>query len=151
MAILWYFWVLVPWSDFPSVHWRCLPAGWQAGQASYLPGHSHLVQTVKTPAEIEWFIMHEKLILNHQIMEYWKTTVTILLPLLANIFSYWGLLRSGGLNTRKYWLVYDEISPEPSGNPSGSALGISLGLRRYFIVYPSSRHNTVTITKTFVN
>ena len=38
-------------------------------------------------------------------MEYWKTTVTILLPLLANIFSYWGLLRSGGLNTRKYWLV----------------------------------------------
>ena len=32
-----------------------------------------------------------------------------------------------------------------SGNPSGSALGISLGLRRYFIVYPSSRHNTVTI------
>ena len=44
-------------------------------------------------------------ILNHQIMEYWKTTVTILLPLLANIFSYWGLLRSGGLNTRKYWLV----------------------------------------------
>ena len=45
------------------------------------------------------------LILNHQIMEYWKTTVTILLPLLANIFSYWGLLRSGGLNTRKYWLV----------------------------------------------
>ena len=41
--------------------------------------------------------------------------------------------------------VYDEISPEPSGNPSGSALRISLGLRRYFIVYPSSRHNTVTI------
>ena len=40
--------------------------------------------------------------------------------------------------------VYNEISPEPSGNPSGSALGISLGLRRYFIVYPSSRHNTVT-------
>ena len=38
-------------------------------------------------------------------MEYWKTTVTILLPLLAKIFSYWGLLRSGGLNTRKYWLV----------------------------------------------
>ena len=26
-----------------------------------------------------------------------------------------------------------------------SALGISLGLRRYFIVYPSSRHNTVTV------
>ena len=25
------------------------------------------------------------------------------------------------------------------------ALGISLGLRRYFIVYPSSRHNTVTV------
>ena len=21
MAILWYFWRLVPWSDFPSVHW----------------------------------------------------------------------------------------------------------------------------------
>ena len=41
--------------------------------------------------------------------------------------------------------VYDEISPEPSGNPSGSALRISLGLRRYFIVYPSSRHNTVTV------
>ena len=41
--------------------------------------------------------------------------------------------------------VYDEISPEPSGNPSGSAIGVSLGLRRYFIVYPSSRHNTVTL------
>ena len=42
--------------------------------------------------------------------------------------------------------VYDEILPEPSGNPSGSALGITLGLRQYFIVYPSSRHNTVTIS-----
>ena len=40
--------------------------------------------------------------------------------------------------------VYDEILPEPSGNPSGSALGISFGLKQYFIVYPSSRHNTVT-------
>ena len=40
--------------------------------------------------------------------------------------------------------LYDEISPEPSQNPSGSTLGISLGLRRYSIVYPSSRHNTVT-------
>ena len=59
-------------------------------------------------------------------------------------------------NTRKYSLlevienvtrvgIYDEISPEPSGNPSGSDLGISLGLRRYFIVYPSPRHNTVTL------
>ena len=58
---------------------------------------------------------------------------------------------------RKYWLVeviendcivtsvrvYNEISPEPSENPTVSALGISLGLRQYFIVYPSSRHNTV--------
>ena len=40
---------------------------------------------------------------------------------------------------------YNEILPEPSGNPLGSALGISCGLRQYFIVYPSSRHNTVTI------
>ena len=40
---------------------------------------------------------------------------------------------------------HDEISPEPSGNPSGSALGISLGLRRYFIVYPDSSHNTVIL------
>ena len=70
-----------------------------------------------------------------------------------------GLLSRGGPNTKKYSLVeeiendcivtrvgvYDKISPEPSGNPSGSALGISLGLRRYFIVYPSSRHNTVTV------
>ena len=60
---------------------------------------------------------------------------------------------------RKYWLVeviendcivtrvgvYDEILPEPSGNPFGSALRISLGVRQYFMVYPSFRHNTVTI------
>ena len=38
-----------------------------------------------------------------------------------------------------------EILPEPEGNPAGSALGISFGLRQYFIVYPSSRHNTVTV------
>ena len=60
---------------------------------------SHLHHTTDTTRK--WILF----ILNHQIMEYWKTTVTILLPLLANIFSYWGLLRSGGLNTRKYWLV----------------------------------------------
>ena len=41
--------------------------------------------------------------------------------------------------------IYCEILPEPSGNPLGSALGISLGLRLYFTVYPSSRHNTVTV------
>ena len=40
--------------------------------------------------------------------------------------------------------IYCEIQPEPLGNPSGSALGISLGLRLYFTVYPSSRHNTDT-------
>ena len=68
-------------------------------------------------------------------------------------------LSRGSPNTRKYSLVeviendcivtrvgvYDEISPEPSGNTSGSALGIALGLRRYFIVYSSSCHNTVTL------
>ena len=37
------------------------------------------------------------------------------------------------------------LLPEPSGNPLGSALRIFLGLRQYFIVHPSSRHNTVTI------
>ena len=41
--------------------------------------------------------------------------------------------------------VYDEISPEPKGNPEGRARGISRGLRRYFIVYPDSSHNTVTV------
>ena len=40
---------------------------------------------------------------------------------------------------------YDEIEPQPSGNPLGFALGISLGLRLYFIVYPSSHHNTDTV------
>ena len=111
-------------------------------------------------------------ILNHQIMEYWKITVTILLPLLANIFSYWGLLRPGSPNTRKYshleltirenihssqsqykkiftsrgnweWL-YCDSSRGIQWNIAW-ALGISLGLRQYFIVYPSSRHNTVTV------
>ena len=46
--------------------------------------------------------------------------------------------------------VYDEILPEPLGNPLGSALGIPLGLRQYFIVYPSSRRNTVTIRLHFL-
>ena len=41
--------------------------------------------------------------------------------------------------------IYDKIYPEPSGYPLGFALGISLGLRLYFIVYPSSRHNTDTV------
>ena len=73
--------------------------------------------------------------------------------------EYEKILQAHGVNTRKYWLVeviengcivtrvrvYDEILPEPSGNPSGSVLGISFGLRQYFIVYPSSRHNTVTV------
>ena len=72
--------------------------------------------------------------------------------------QYEKILQAHGVNTRKYWLVevienycivtwvggYDEILPETSGNPSGSALRISLGLRQYFIVHPSSRHNTVT-------
>ena len=75
----------------------------------------------------------------------------------GNTDLYWA--SSGGPNMRKYWLVeviendcivtrigvYNEISPEPSGNPSVSGLGISLGLRRYFIIYPYSRHNTVTV------
>ena len=43
--------------------------------------------------------------------------------------------------------MYCEIQPEPSGNPSGSALGISLGLRLYFTVYPSSHHNTDTVSE----
>ena len=69
------------------------------------------------------------------------------------------ILQAHGVNTRKYWLVeviengcivtrvrvYNEILPEPSANPWGSALGISLRLRQYFIVYLSSRHNTVTV------
>ena len=38
--------------------------------------------------------------------------------------------------------VYNEILPRPSGNPSGSALW----LRRYYIVYPTFRHITVTET-----
>ena len=42
---------------------------------------------------------------------------------------------------------YNEIKPKPEGNPSGLALRISLGLRLYFIVYPSSCHNTDTICK----
>ena len=41
--------------------------------------------------------------------------------------------------------IYNEILPEPLGNPSGSALRISLRLRQCFIIYPPSRHNTVTI------
>ena len=73
--------------------------------------------------------------------------------------QYKKILQAHGVNTRTYWLVeiikndcivtwvggYDEILPEPSGNPSGSALGIFLRLRQYFIINPSSRHNTVTI------
>ena len=43
--------------------------------------------------------------------------------------------------------INGEIWLEPSGNPSGSALGISLVLRLYFTVYPSSRHNTDTVSK----
>ena len=109
----------------------------QVSNTSYL----HLFPVLAEPLKkcCDCFPIVLLYILNHQIMEYWKTTVTILLPLLANIFSYWGLLRSGGLNTRKYWLVeviendcivtrvgvYDEISPEPS-----------------------SRHNTVTLHHT---
>ena len=68
--------------------------------------------------------------------------------------QYEKILQAHRVNTRKYWLVeeienvcivtwvgvYDEILPEPSGNLSGSALG----LRPYFIVYRSSRHNIVT-------
>ena len=66
----------------------------------------------------------------------------------ALLALYKKILQSHGVNTRKYWLieviendcivtrvwVYDEISPELSGNPSGSALGISLRHRRYFII-----------------
>ena len=73
--------------------------------------------------------------------------------------QYKKILQAHGVNTRKYWLVeviendcivtqvrvYNGILPVPSGNPSASALGISFGLRQYFIVYSSSRHNTVTI------
>ena len=73
--------------------------------------------------------------------------------------QYEKILQAHEVNMRKYWLVeviendcivtqvgvYNEILPEPSGNPSGSALKISLRLRQYFIVYPSSRHNTVTV------
>ena len=69
--------------------------------------------------------------------------------------QYEKILQAHRVNTKKYWLVeviendcivtwsgvYDEILPEPSGNPSGSALG----RRQYFIVYPSSRHNTVIV------
>ena len=69
------------------------------------------------------------------------------------------ILQAHGVNTRKFWLieviendcivtsvgVYDEILPEPYGNPSDSALRIFLRLRQCFIVYPSSRHNTVTV------
>ena len=46
--------------------------------------------------------------------------------------------------------VYDEISPEPKGNPEGGARGISRGLRRYFIVYPDSSHNTVILNNLLV-
>ena len=44
--------------------------------------------------------------------------------------------------------IYGDTEPEPSGNPLGSALGISLVLGLYFIVYPSSRHNTDTVHST---
>ena len=70
--------------------------------------------------------------------------------------QYEKILQAHEANTRKYWLVeviendcivtrvgvYDKILPEPEGNPGGGARGISL---RLFIVYPSSRNNTVTI------
>ena len=73
--------------------------------------------------------------------------------------QYEKILQTLGVNTRKYWLVeviendcivtwvgvYDEILPQPSGNPLGTALRISLGLRQYFIVYPYSSQNTVTV------
>ena len=44
MASLWYFWGLVPWSDFPSVHWlrRRPRLGWTAVQGLE---HPHLVNT----------------------------------------------------------------------------------------------------------
>ena len=77
--------------------------------------------------------------------------------------QYEKILQAQGVNTRQYWLVelvendcivtqvgvYAEISLEPSGIPSGSANGISLGLRQYFIVYPSSGHNTVNYYLTY--
>ena len=60
---------------------------------------------------------------------------------LSSWSQYWKILQAHEANTRKYWLVeviendcivtwvrvYNEISPEPSGNPSGSAFGISPG------------------------
>ena len=73
-------------------------------------------------------------------------------------------MQAHGVNMRKYWLVeviendcivtlvgvYDKILPEPGGNLSGSTLGISLGLTQYFIVYPSSRHNTFTVYSIYI-
>ena len=70
--------------------------------------------------------------------------------------QYEKILQAHWVNTKKYWLVkgienycivtwVGEILPEPSGNSSGSAFRISLGLRQYFIINPSSRHNTVTV------
>ena len=47
--------------------------------------------------------------------------------------------------------IYREIYPEPSGNHSGFALGISFGLRLYFTLYPSSRHNTDTVHSQLLN
>ena len=41
---------------------------------------------------------------------------------------------------------YNEIYPEPEGK----AWGISLGLKLYFIVYPSSRHNTDTVNTKYM-
>ena len=46
-------------------------------------------------------------------------------------------------NTRKYWLV--EVFENEAGCTMKYCLGKSLELRQYFIVYPSSHHNTVTI------
>ena len=93
-----------------------------------------------------------------------KFNSLVLVTLLGNIFPYWhygNTIASCRSNTESQLSSIDlqgrsvciatqvrkpvEVQPELSGNTSGHAIGISLGLRLYFIVYPSSPHNTDSI------
>ena len=76
--------------------------------------------------------------------------------LLDLLFQYWSPRRvNAGFIIKNVCILtrvrkYDERKPEFLGNPLGFALGISLGLRLYFMVYPSSCHNTDTVFHLFL-
>ena len=77
-----------------------------------------------------------------------KTSLKLLCILYYLTMKYWkiSIENSYRLQHLKSWYTMKK-KPAPSENHLGLALWISLVLRLYLIVYPSSRHNTVTITE----